>query len=215
MKFKPGEHFHYNNAGFIVFVLIIKQHTNMPVTEYIKKIFSNGLEWLIQDFFQWINFRKIQHMAIWRKWMVLENKYFFTPLRGGGDGGAYITAPDIGGFWKALFNYQLLRKETNELLLSPHSQVKATEFYGYGLWLTINDGPIFKYHVMGFDPGVNFMSSVYSTKNIELVVASNKEKGAYNITNIIEESLIRYHRKDQYLNLEVMFMKGCFRKDGC
>ncbi|PEY89710.1 penicillin-binding protein, partial [Bacillus cereus] len=49
--------------------------------------------------------------------------------------------------------------------------------YGYGIWIEKKQNTIFKYHVMGYDPGVSFRSAVYPDLGITLVIPSNKGAG--------------------------------------
>ena len=99
---------------------------------------------------------------------------YSIPIKGGSDGGAFITAPDMLRFWEALFNYEVISQENTELLLKPHIQVKNNQFYGYGVWIETRQNNVFKYHVMGYDPGVSFRSAVYPDLGITLVIPSNK-----------------------------------------
>ena len=115
---------------------------------------------------------------------------YSIPVKGGADGGAYITAPDMINFWEALFNYKLLSERTTDLLLTPHVQQKDNEYYGYGIWITKKDVSIFKYHVMGYDPGVSFKSSAYPNHGIKLVIISNKAGGPYQITEEVEKYMV-------------------------
>ncbi|MNP70517.1 hypothetical protein D3C76_1667620 [compost metagenome] len=92
-------------------------------------------------------------------------------------------------FWDALLGHQLLNEETTQQLLTPHAHQEDEEYYGHGIWIDRKGEDIFKFHVMGFDPGVSFMSSVYPDRDLRLVVLSNQESGPYPITMAIEEAL--------------------------
>jgi hypothetical protein len=74
-------------------------------------------------------------------------------------------------------------------LLTPHVQVNETGYYGYGVWIKMQDNQISKYHVMGYDPGVSFHSAYYPASKTIAVVCSNKSSGAYDILETIEEPL--------------------------
>ena len=52
-----------------------------------------------------------------------------------------------------------------------------SQSYGYGIWIEKRQENIFKYHVMGYDPGVSFRSAVYPELGITLVIPSNKGAG--------------------------------------
>ncbi|WP_440971053.1 hypothetical protein ACSS6N_11805 [Peribacillus frigoritolerans] len=63
------------------------------------------------------------------------------------------------------------------------------EYYGYGIWIRKKNDAIFKYHLMGHDPGVSFNSAVYPAKRLRTVITSNKCMGPYHITRAIEKEL--------------------------
>lgn len=115
---------------------------------------------------------------------------YSVPIKGGADGGAFITAGDMINLWEGLLGNKLLNERNTNLLLTPHVCVDGNEeFYGYGIWITKRKGRIFKYHVMGYDPGVSFHSSVYPSLGLKMVIPSNKESGAYDITKAIEQGV--------------------------
>ncbi|MCL6661582.1 serine hydrolase domain-containing protein [Paenibacillus amylolyticus] len=190
MKFAPGERFHYNNAGFIVLGLIVEQHSGRSFTDYVEEhIFKScGMK----DSGYFVTDQLPRNTALGYidhedgSW---NTNMFSIPVKGGSDGGAYVTAPDMIRFWDALLGHQLLNEETTQQLLTPHAHQEDEEYYGQGIWIDRKGEEIFKFHVMGFDPGVSFMSSVYPDYDLQLVVISNLESGPYPITIAIEEAL--------------------------
>ncbi|WP_440109571.1 serine hydrolase domain-containing protein [Paenibacillus sp. QZ-Y1] len=190
MKAAPGERFHYNNAGFIVLGLIVEQHAGQAFADYVEEhIFERcGMS----DSGYFVTYQLPRNTAIGYldhedgSW---STNVFSIPVKGGADGGAYITAPDMIQFWEALLGYQLLSEESTKQLLTPHAHYKDEKYYGQGVWINHKGEGIFKMHVMGFDPGVSFMSSVYPDHDVQLVVISNKESGPYPVTLAVEEAL--------------------------
>ncbi|GAA0371567.1 serine hydrolase domain-containing protein [Bacillus horti] len=192
MKGKPGEEFSYNNSGYILLGLIIEQQTGVSFTDYVEKnVFEpSGMEnsgYFSMD-------RLPRHTALgyideedgtWR------TNTYALPVKGGSDGGAYVTAPDMILLWEALLEHKLLSKKMTETLLQPHivADEEEGEYYGYGVWIEKRDNDIAKYHVMGYDPGVCFHSAFYPQTGLKVVVASNKGEGAYTVNNAIEEAL--------------------------
>ncbi|WP_257348541.1 serine hydrolase domain-containing protein [Pseudalkalibacillus decolorationis] len=191
MKFKPGERFHYNNAGFIVLGLIIEQQTGKSFTDYIEsEVFDRcgmrdsgyfSLDQLPKNTAQ--GYIENKEDGTWR------TNAFSIPIKGGADGGAFITAPEMMKLWEGLLEHKLLNETYTNLLLEPHINVKGQVYYGYGIWINKKDGHIFKYHVMGYDPGVSFHSSVYPELDVKLVVPSNKDNGPFEVTKAIEQLL--------------------------
>lgn len=187
MMFQPGEKFHYNNAGYIVLGLIMEQQTGRSFTDYIEaEVFQRcGME--DSGYFS------LNHLPKNTAYGYIDNEdgtwrtnQFSIPIKGGADGGAFITAPDMMKLWNGLLNHDLLSKEYTKALLHPHVSVKGEVHYGYGIWVNKRNNRIFKYHVMGYDPGVSFHSSVYPDYDIKLVVPSNKESGTFDVTKAIE-----------------------------
>ncbi|MED1411100.1 MULTISPECIES: serine hydrolase domain-containing protein [Bacillus] len=188
MMFAPGSKFHYNNAGFIILGLIIEQQTGLEFTEYIKKNIFMPIGMNDSGYFSLDKLPK--HTALGyikdgnnEKW---RTNTYSIPIKGGADGGAYITAPDMLKFWEALFNNEILNREYTKLLLTPHILVNDSQSYGYGIWIEKKQNNIIKYHVMGYDPGVSFRSAVYPDLGITLVIPSNKGAGPEKLMAKIE-----------------------------
>ncbi|NDI34157.1 serine hydrolase domain-containing protein [Chengkuizengella sediminis] len=193
MMFAPGERFHYNNAGFIVLGLIIEQQTGLKFSEYIESNIFQICDMNDSGYFSLdqlpkntaLGYIDNEEEGTWR------TNTYSVPIKGGADGGAFITAPDMMKLWEGLFSYKLLSEESTNLLLTPHIYEKDDEYYGYGIWISKRNNRIFKYHVMGYDPGVSFHSSYYPDSGIKIVVPSNKNYGPYKITRVIEDKLFQ------------------------
>ncbi|MFC4410394.1 serine hydrolase domain-containing protein [Chungangia koreensis] len=184
MKFKPGERFHYNNAGYILLGLIIEEVTGRTFRDYIMEELFGKVEMKDSGYFF------MDRLPINTAFGYISEdrtNIYSLPIVGGSDGGAYITAKDMAKFWKALMNHELLSAELTKRLLTPHVEVEEGEYYGYGVWISKQDDSIYKYHVMGYDPGVSFHSGFYPQSGLTLVVVSNKSEGAYAITKKVEE----------------------------
>lgn len=190
MMFQPGSQFHYNNAGFIVLGLVIEQLAGMSFTDFVEqKLFAKAgmkdsgyfsLDQLPAN--TAIGYIDDVASGTWKSNM------YSIPVKGGADGGAFITVHDMMRFFEALFSKQLLTESTTERLLSVQAEGEEDEFYGYGIWIDKHADVITKHHVMGYDPGVSFHAAVYAN-GLEVVIASNKSEGAYSIMVAIEEVL--------------------------
>lgn len=187
MKFRPGERFHYNNAGYILLGLVIEELTGKRFRDYLKeelfdRIGMNDSGYFFLD----------QLPANTAFGYLSENRtnIYSLPIVGGSDGGAFTTAYDMATFWKALIENKILSETMKEQLLTPHVKVEDDVFYGYGVWIKKKDDQVGKYHVMGYDPGVSFHSGYYPDNGITITVLSNKSKGAYQILLKLEEMMI-------------------------
>ncbi|MGV3263719.1 serine hydrolase domain-containing protein [Cytobacillus pseudoceanisediminis] len=189
MMFKPGEKFHYNNAGYILLGLIIEKKTGLSFQDYIHSQIFEPCGMKDSGFFRFdnlpentaIGYIDNEEDGTWR------TNIYSLPIRGGSDGGAYVTAQDMILFWEALCNDKLIGGEYTEKLMSPHAKADENEYYGYGLWIRKKNEAIFKYHLMGYDPGVSFHSAYYPESGITLVVPSNKSYGPFTVMKEIEK----------------------------
>ena len=186
MMFQPGERFHYNNAGFIALGLIVEHVTGREFTEVVQERIFNAANMVNSGYFRLDRlpgqtaFGYIEEDGAWR------TNHYAIPIRGGADGGAYVTAGDMASFWNSLMNGTLLGKELVNTMLEVHASGEDGD-YGYGLWIQGKSDGVLKYHVMGYDPGVSFHSAFYPADGSILTVLSNKSTGAYDITKTIEE----------------------------
>jgi CubicO group peptidase (beta-lactamase class C family) len=191
MKSKVGERFHYNNAGYILLGLIVEHASKLSFTDYIQENIFNKAGMNDSGYFEldalpsdtalgYID----QPDGTWR------TNIYSLPVKGGSDGGAFVTVTDMSKVWDALMSYQLVSEQYTKMLLTTHVQVDDEgNYYGYGIWIKKNGNDIQKFHVMGYDPGVSFHSAFYPENSIKVVVCSNKSKGAYSIMEGIEDVL--------------------------
>ncbi|MEN1936441.1 serine hydrolase [Paenibacillus sp. 102] len=188
MMFHPGEKFHYNNAGFIVLGLIVEQQSGLSFTDYIEANLFQRCRMNDSGYFSLDRLPKnTAYGYIDNKDGTWRTNTYSIPIKGGADGGAFITPSDMIKFWKALFNHQLLSKEYTDTLLHSQIHVKDGTDYGYGLWISKSERSIIKYHVMGYDPGVSFHSAFYPKSGIMAAILSNKSSGAFEVMKGIEE----------------------------
>ncbi|KAA1181575.1 serine hydrolase domain-containing protein [Paenibacillus sp. B2(2019)] len=190
MMWTPGERFHYNNAGYIVLGLLVEELSGMSFSDYVElHIFKPcGME---QSGYFTLDALPAncalgyieEENGSWR------SNIYSIPVKGGADGGAFVTAPDMQLFWNGLMNHTLLNPVLTSLLLTPHIHVNGEGYYGYGVWITLREEKVFKYHIMGYDPGVSFRSAIYPASGETVVVLCNASSGASQIFNLIDKHL--------------------------
>ena len=118
--------------------------------------------------------------------------FFAVPIVGGPDGGAYVTAPDMARFWRALVTHNLLGAETTRTMLEPHVETAddpPSTHYGYGVWIEKSAEKIRKYFVEGFDPGVAMRSAFYPDSNVVFTMLGNTSRGLWPLYAEIEQEL--------------------------
>ncbi|WP_342431598.1 serine hydrolase [Neobacillus sp. FSL H8-0543] len=195
MKSPVGEKFHYNNAGYILLGLIVESVSKLDFSDYVQKQIFNKAKMTDSGYFSFdalppnTAYGYIdQPDGSWK------TNIYSLPVKGGADGGAFVTVNDMAKLWDALLNHRLLCKTLTNMLLSIHTQVNENGFYGYGVWIKKTGTSILKYHIMGYDPGVSFHSAYYPDLSIKVVVCSNKSDGAFDIMRAIEEEVIRIEK---------------------
>lgn len=188
MKFSSGDRFSYNNAGFILLGLVVEQITGMEFSDYVEKNIFRQSGMLDSGYFSMNQLPERTAIGyIDGDDQTWKTNIYSLPIKGGPDGGAFTTVHDLDKFWDALLNYQLLSQEYTTILLTPHIQDNNQLYYGYGVWILMLDDAIFKYFVMGSDPGVIMQSSVYPKSKIHAHIIGNINKGAGMIASKIDE----------------------------
>ncbi|WP_226683035.1 serine hydrolase domain-containing protein [Sutcliffiella horikoshii] len=189
MKFNPGEKFHYNNAGYIVLGLIIEKIAGVPFTDYVEEHIFKPARMDDSGYFSLDRLPANSALGYIDKedgsW---KTNNYSIPIKGGADGGAYVTAGDFAKLWQALMNGKLVSKELLDKMTTPMIQSdNETDWYGYGMWIEKSEDKIVKYHVMGYDPGVSFASGYYPDSEMIVVIPSNKERGPHKLMYLLEE----------------------------
>ncbi|SKC48598.1 serine hydrolase domain-containing protein [Maledivibacter halophilus] len=188
MEFGPGEKFKYNNAGFIVLGLIVEKNTGMEFTEYVQKNIFEPCGMIHSGYFPLDQLPKgTAYGYIKDKLGNWKTNIYSLPIIGGPDGGAFTTAKNILELWKGIFDYRILSKKVTDKMLKPHIQVNGNFYYGYGMWIIKEGEDIFKYYIMGEDPGVSMMSSIYPKRDINVTVIGNTEFGTWDIAREIQD----------------------------
>ncbi|PYZ97634.1 penicillin-binding protein [Alteribacter lacisalsi] len=191
MMFAPGERFHYNNAGYILLGLIVEAHSGMSFDQFVEKEVFKPCSMHDSGYF---SFDRLpgntaigyidEENGSWRT-----NQYAL-PVKGGPDGGAFVTAGDMIKLWDSLLSLRLLSKKMTRTLMSPHTETGEGDYYGYGMWIGNRNGEIGIYHVMGYDPGVSFASAYYPAAEVTAVIPSNQSSGPHNILRILETEIL-------------------------
>lgn len=189
MKLKVGERFHYNNAGYILLGLVVEQLSGKGFDDYVtENIFKRaGMEQ--SGYFELDALPRNTALGyIDEEDGSWKSNIYSVPVKGGADGGAFITVEDMHRFWQALMKFELLGEAMTQQLLTPyiHTDDDYDRFYGYGVWIDKKEDSISKYHVMGYDPGVSFHSAYYPAIGLVSVVCSNKSEGAFDVFKEIE-----------------------------
>ncbi len=189
MKFNPGEKFHYNNAGYIVLGLIIEKVAGTPFSDYVEEYIFKPARMQDSGYFSLDCLPAKTALGYIDKedgsW---KTNSYSIPIKGGADGGAYVTAGDMAKLWQSLMNGELVNKEMLTKMTTPWIQTD-NGYYGYGIWIEKAEDKIVKYHVMGYDPGVSFASGYYADSEMIVVIPSNKERGPHKLMYLLEDHI--------------------------
>ncbi|MFS0785442.1 serine hydrolase [Shouchella sp. 1P09AA] len=188
MKKEVGSPFTYNNSGYILLGLVIEEVSGIKFVDYVEEKIFKPAGMSESGYFSADALPADVSIGYIKKtdgtW---KTNIFSLPATGGPDGGAYVTAPDIGRFWKALMNEKLLSGDMVRTLMTPHVPVDDDLYYAYGGFQQSNESGMIKYIQMGYDPGVNYRSVYYPKEDLTIVVCSNKSDGAFEILEEVEQ----------------------------
>ena len=193
MQANINSEFQYNNAGYILLGLIVEKLAKCSFTEFIEERIFHKAGMKNSGYFEMDRLPERTALGYIQDpeggW---KTNVYSLPVKGGPDGGAYVTVKDRVKFWRALMNHQLLSKEMTQTLLKPRVLVVADDdiYYGYCGYMELDgDKEVVKYIQMGYDPGVNFREVYYPDTKTTIVVCSNEEESAYELLKEIEKIL--------------------------
>ncbi|WP_097043457.1 serine hydrolase domain-containing protein [Terribacillus aidingensis] len=187
MKFLPGDRFYYNNAAFIVLGLVVEELSGDSFAAFVQKHIFDSAGMTDAGYFSFDKLPGNTAIGYIKEEDGYRSNIYALPVKGGADGGVYVSVIDMARFWDALFQHKLLAAEITEKLLHPHMEVDKESAYGYGIWMKKSANKIKKYYVIGFDPGVSFHSAYYPEAGQKVVVSSNHDSGPYYIVQDIEK----------------------------
>lgn len=185
MMFEPGARFQYNNAGFIALGLVVEKITGQAFIEAAKERIFMRANMVDSGYFSLDRLPKQTAIGYIDQENGWRTNQYALPIVGGADGGAFVTANDMVLFWERLMDYSLLSKEMTSRMLTPHVMIEDGN-YGYGVWIKREEDTLVKYHVSGYDPGVNFHSGYYPKDRSILTVLSNTNNGAFEAMKLVE-----------------------------
>lgn len=189
MKVSPGERFSYSNSGYVLLGQIIENVTGESFRNYIARNIFEACGMSDTGYFRMDQLPAQTALGYIEEENRWRTNIYSIPVIGQPDGGAYSTVFDMDRFWEHFLDGTLLTKETVARMLTPQVRTEKSTSYGYGIWISIINDEIFKYFVMGFDPGVRMESSVYSKKGIRSHVMSNTTNGAGTVIREIDKSI--------------------------
>jgi CubicO group peptidase (beta-lactamase class C family) len=189
-NFPPGQGCRYCNCGYVLLGLLIEQASGMEYREYVRKNIFAKAKMLDSDFLHQAQVHekvaegsdpirdRSGNIIGWKK-----NIYSFPPI-GSPDSGAYVTAPDLDRFLRAVKRRELLSPRLTEAFLAPQVHYRAMDGwdkeYGYGLWFYVDKaGQVVCYQKEGINSGVSGVIRHFPKDDITVIILSNMEDGVW------------------------------------
>lgn len=189
-NFPPGQGCRYCNCSFVLLGLMIEKITGTTFRDYVRQnIFARaGMDH--SDFFRMDRvhenvaegcdpIRDEEDCLVgWKK-----NIYSFPPI-GSPDAGAHVTAGDLDRFFRAVKAGELLSAELTEAFLTPQVDYREeddwTMRYGYVLWFYVDKAARVVFcEKEGINAGVSGLIRHYPDQEINVIILSNMENGAW------------------------------------
>lgn len=189
-EFKPGTKFKYNNGAFVLLAALVAKVSGKSYTEFVQKEVFDRAGMTYSGFFPMNQMPKNTANGYIDDEFGYRTNIYILPIVGAGDGGAFSTVDDMDKLWKAFLSYELLSKELTDAYMTPQVQEdKQNErsWYGYGLWLSVDNDNVVEIAIIGCDAGVSFKSGYRTDENVSYTVMSNTTDGAWSVTGTIRE----------------------------
>lgn len=105
IKFKAGERFHYNNAGYILLGLIVEEVSQLEFAEYVEERIFKKANMTSSGYFELDALPERTALGYIDlpngKW---KTNIYSLPVKGGSDGGAFVTVSDMAKLWDSLIH---------------------------------------------------------------------------------------------------------------
>ena len=188
--------FRYSNAGYIVLGLVIEAVTGSDFADHVAESVFRKAGMVDSGFFEldavherlsigYVPEETTGHTedTVWR------TNHFSVPARGGPDGGAFSTAPDLRRFFLAMEESRLVGSETRREMWQPRLRVDDDTSYGYGFWMFESSGKVRMIGGVGEDPGCSARAFRRIAPDCHLIVLSNHSVGARSLVRKLREIL--------------------------
>lgn len=169
---EPGTVFRYNNSGFMILALVVE----LTCGNYQAAVEDRVLKPAAMTRSGFFRSDALPADTALGYLQDGRTNVFHLPVVGGGDGGIYLCADDVGYFWDALFGERIVSAASVELLTEVVSEYDADRSYGRGVWLGDGGDHVW---IEGMDAGVSFQSGVHRRHGVEYTVLSNTSSGAW------------------------------------
>ena len=189
-NFAPGQGCRYCNCGYVLLGLLIEKVSGLRYRDYVRQHIFARAGMADSDFLRMDRAHprvaegcdplrdEDGRITGWKR-----NIYSFPPL-GSPDGGAYVTAGDLDRFLRAVKAQQMLSSELTAAFFTPQvpyrTQPDGAHYFGLGPWFLVGEANQVVFgEKEGVNPGVSGMIRHYPKTDVNVVVLSNMEDGAW------------------------------------
>ena len=200
-NFAPGAGCRYNNCGYVLLGLMVERATGRPYRDVVRERVFGLAGMGDSDFLRMdrVNERFAEGadpirdesgtITGWKR-----NIYSYPPI-GSPDGGANVTAADLGRFMRAVLDGRLMSAELTAAFLTPQVVWRVrdgwVQHFGYGPWFRVGaDGvPVFV-QKEGINAGTSCVLRHYPGRDVTVVILSNLEQGAWDPLGVVHEMVM-------------------------
>ena len=204
-KYKVGEKFRYNGAGYILLGLVIEKASGKSYFNYVRENIFSKLNMKNTDFISldevYDNVAegyepvkdKEGNIVLWKR-----NIYTTTPTAAS-DGGATSTAFDLIDFIQSLRSRELLSEFMTKKILTPQVLDEGsngfreyTWKYGYANWFILdNNNNVIRGGHTGEEYGVSCRLYYYPSLNIDVAILGNQGWCAGSLGWVIHDMIMK------------------------
>jgi CubicO group peptidase (beta-lactamase class C family) len=199
-NFPPGEGCRYCNVGYVLLGLMIENVSGMTYRDYVRQSIFERAGMRHSDFYRMDRVNEnvaegcdpiFDHNGKVIEWK--KNIYSFPPI-GSPDSGAHVTAGDLDIFLRAVKTGQLISPDLTEDFLTPkvldREDAQAVIRFGYGLdFYQMKPDRFSFYQKDGVNAGVSGIMRHYPAHDINVILLSNMQKGAWEPIDKIHDLL--------------------------
>ncbi len=179
-KFKAGERYSYSNGGFVLLGMIIEECTGQLYRDFMQENVLSPAGMKRSGFYAFNDLP--ENTAIGYLEDRKTTNIYNLPIRGGADGGLYVTAGDMNAFWESVFSDKLLSRNLLSEYLRTDTRLNEKAGYGCGIYKRLDDSMFF---LIGGDAGVGFHSRYVVEEKMVVSILSNITEGDENLVEIL------------------------------
>lgn len=168
----PGEHFAYNNSGFVVLSIVIERLTG-SFHRAVQDRVLDPAGMMSSGFFRSDALPPDVAVGYLQDG---RTNVFHLPVIGAGDGGVYLTLDDAMAFWQAVRAGRVVSSDSLAVMTSVVTDRGDKASYGRGFWLDRTGDHVW---LEGMDAGVSSQTGFIASQDLTYAVFANTSSGAW------------------------------------